>query len=96
MQVAPIEIENVLSAQPDHYITDVTVAGVCGGRTSDELVPRAWVVLSAKGKEAGMPRVMAVLEAWAQLHLSRYKWLRGGIEIVNEASARYTLWCDDK
>ncbi|KAG6807026.1 hypothetical protein H0H93_002064, partial [Arthromyces matolae] len=52
-QVSPVEIENCLLAEPRHLITDVTVAGVSGGRTSDEKVPRAWVVLSDAGKQLG-------------------------------------------
>ena len=48
-QVSPTEIENALLAYPEKLIADVTVAGVSGGRTSDEKVPRAWVVLSEEG-----------------------------------------------
>ncbi|KAG1882795.1 hypothetical protein F4604DRAFT_1678288 [Suillus subluteus] len=34
MQVSPIEIENTILAQPDKLITDVSVAGVSGGRAA--------------------------------------------------------------
>ncbi|KAJ3556860.1 hypothetical protein NP233_g11879 [Leucocoprinus birnbaumii] len=84
-QVSPIEIETVLLAHPDKLVSDVSVAGVRGGRTSDELLPRAWIVLSENGKKLGDMRAQEELERWHQTNLSKYKWLRGGIEIVNEA-----------
>ncbi|KAG1739566.1 hypothetical protein EDB19DRAFT_1895468 [Suillus lakei] len=56
--------------------------GVSGGRTSDERIPRAWVVLSPAGATLGEKEVVTRLHAWVQERLSRYKWLRGGIEIV--------------
>lgn len=86
-QVSPVEIEEVLMAHPKKLISDVSVAGVSGGRTSDEKVPRAWVVLSESGKVIGESAVLKELETWHQNNLSRYKWLRGGIEIVNEVTS---------
>lgn len=83
-QVSPTEIENALLAQPEKLISDVTVAGVSGGRTSDEKVPRAWVVLSDEGKQRGPETVVQALNTWIQKNLSKYKWLRGGIEVVEE------------
>ncbi|KAF7367639.1 hypothetical protein MSAN_00827500 [Mycena sanguinolenta] len=83
-QVSPKEIEDVLFAHPDKLISDVTVAGVSGGRTADEKVPRAWIVLSSAGKKKGAPAVIKALEEWHQESLSKYKWLRGGIEVVKE------------
>ncbi|KAF8157900.1 hypothetical protein B0H34DRAFT_706636 [Crassisporium funariophilum] len=83
-QVSPVEIENCLLEQPDKLITDATVAGVSGGRTADEKVPRAWVVLSAEGKKLGAAAVTKALESWHQTNLSKYKWLRGGIEVVGQ------------
>ncbi|KAH8829590.1 hypothetical protein DL96DRAFT_1708713 [Flagelloscypha sp. PMI_526] len=83
-QVSPFEIEDVLLAQPDKLITDVSVAGVSGGRTSDEKVPRAWIVLSPAGKKVGEKQVIQTLQTWHQENLSKYKWLRGGIQVVNE------------
>lgn len=71
-------------AHPKKLISDVSVAGVSGGRTSDEKVPRAWIVLSDDGKALGASAVTRELEAWHKSNLSRYKWLRGGIEAVNE------------
>ncbi|KAF5317551.1 hypothetical protein D9619_013140 [Psilocybe cf. subviscida] len=84
-QVSPVEIENCLLTHPAHLITDATVAGVTGGRTEDEKVPRAWVVLSdlGKSKEWGREKVIKELERWHQENLSKYKWLRGGIEVVD-------------
>ncbi|KAI0335845.1 acetyl-CoA synthetase-like protein [Cubamyces sp. BRFM 1775] len=83
-QVSPTEIENALLAHPEKLIIDVTVAGVSGGRTSDEKVPRAWVVLSDAGKQRGEKEVVQALHSWIQKNLSKYKWLRGGIEVVDE------------
>lgn len=50
----------------------------------DERVPRAFVVLSPVGKELGRRQVTAELDAWVRERLSRYKWLTGGIECVEE------------
>jgi hypothetical protein len=83
MQVSPIEIENTLLAHPDKLIIDVSVAGVSGGRTSDERIPRAWVVLSSAGAALGEKEVATRLHLCVQEHLSRHKWLRGGIGIVD-------------
>ncbi|KAE9407315.1 acetyl-CoA synthetase-like protein [Gymnopus androsaceus JB14] len=83
-QVSPLEIEEVLLAHPEKLITDVTVAGVSGGRTSDEKVPRAWIVLSAAGKKKGAAAVIKKLDEWQKENLSKYKWTRGGIEVVKE------------
>ena len=82
-QVSPTEIENALLANPDRLVSDVTVAGVSGGRTSDEKVPRAWVVLSDEGRKRGEQAVVQALHSWIQKSLSKYKWLRGGIEFID-------------
>jgi acyl-coenzyme A synthetase/AMP-(fatty) acid ligase len=83
-QVSPVEIENCLLAHPEKLIVDATVAGVSGGRTADERVPRAWVVLSAKGKKLGSKAAVQKLQEWTEANLSKYKRLRGGVEIVKE------------
>ncbi|PFH48612.1 hypothetical protein AMATHDRAFT_49386 [Amanita thiersii Skay4041] len=88
-QVSPLEIENVLLSHPQMLIRDVTVAGVSGGRTSDEKVPRAWVILSESGKKMGASGVVKELEKWHRENLSRYKWLRGGIEVVKECQVDF-------
>ena len=81
-----MEIENTLLAEPRRLITDATVAGVSGGRTSDEKVPRAWVVLSSAGRKLGEEATIRELKAWHEENLSKHKWLRGGIEVVKEVS----------
>lgn len=83
-QVSPVEIEDCILAHPDSLIIDVSVAGVSGGRTSDEKVPRAWIVLSGKGKALGARAVIKALSKWTEKSLSKYKHLRGGFEIVAE------------
>jgi acyl-CoA synthetase (AMP-forming)/AMP-acid ligase II len=84
VQVSPAEIEDVLLANPQKLIIDATVAGVQGGRTKDEKVPRAWVVLSSEGQKIGSTASMKALQEWSNQCLSKYKWLRGGIEVVDE------------
>ena len=74
----------MLLAHPKELISDVTVAGVSGGRTFDEKVPRAWVVLGDAGKAIGAEAVKQELAKWHQENLSKYKWLRGGIEVVTQ------------
>ena len=90
MQVSPQEIELCLLSHPKKLVIDVTVAGVPGSRTSDEKVPRAWVVLSNEGrrllgaKNKGEAQVKQELDKWIAENLSKYKWLRGGIEFVEQ------------
>ncbi|KAG8785673.1 hypothetical protein FRC12_017290 [Ceratobasidium sp. 428] len=84
VQVSPTEIEAVLKGHPNAYLSDVCVAGVPGERDSGELVPRAWIVLSAAGHNAGSKKVIADLHEWMQGQLSKPKQLRGGIEVVKE------------
>ncbi|KAG1849896.1 hypothetical protein DFJ58DRAFT_794277 [Suillus subalutaceus] len=83
LQVSPVEIENTLLVHPDKLIIDASVAGVSGGRTLDERIPRAWVVLSPEGHKLGASSTMAKLDVWVRESLSKYKWLRGGIEVVD-------------
>ena len=73
-------------AQPDELINDIAVAGVSGGRTPDEKVPRAWIVLSQAGKKKGAAATVKVLEEWSRQNPTKQKWLRGGYEIVIEVS----------
>jgi len=84
MQVSPAEIEDVLLDTPGELVTDVAVAGVQapGARTSDDNSPRAWVVLSAQGRHLGEQQARDALNAWTKTNLSKYKWLRGGIQFV--------------
>ena len=90
-QVSLSEIEDVLHAHPGALITDVCVAGVSGGRTADEKVPRAWVVLSDAGRRKGARETIKELEAWTKSNLSPYKHLRGGFEVVDEVRCGYRL-----
>lgn len=84
-QVSPTEIEDCLLANPEKLIIDVSVAGVDGhGRTSDEKVPRAWIVLSKAGKRKGEKATIRTLDKWVQKSLTKYKWVRGGYEVVDE------------
>ena len=84
VQVSPSELEIALMAQPDCLIEDIVVAGVSGGRTSDEKVPRAWIVLNRAGKAKGAAATIKALEEWSQQNLTKHKWLRGGFEVVAE------------
>jgi hypothetical protein len=74
---------------PSQLINDVAVAGVKGDRLSDELVPRAWVVLSRLGKQKGAEAVFAALDEWTRSRLSKHKWLRGGIQVTDEVGNLY-------
>jgi acyl-CoA synthetase (AMP-forming)/AMP-acid ligase II len=85
--VSPVEIEDVLLAHPKKLIIDVTVAGINDGRTSDEKIPHAWVILSNTGKMMGVEAVKRELDTWHKANLSKVKWLRGGIEVVQEVRA---------
>ncbi|KAI0252104.1 hypothetical protein BJV78DRAFT_1204755 [Lactifluus subvellereus] len=83
-QVSPTEIENTVREHPSQLVTDIAVAGVEGERVPGELVPRAWVVLSSAGKQRGVEAVLAVLDEWTRSRLSKHKWLRGGLQVVDE------------
>ncbi len=73
-------------AHPNKLVEDVCVAGVSGGRTSDEKNPRAWVVLTEEGKRRGPETTLKMLDEWTKKTLSQYKWLRGGYEVVDAVS----------
>lgn len=85
-QVSPSEIESVLLSHPDKLAIDAAVAGVPSQSRSsrDEKVPRGWVVLGPRGKEIGEKAAVERLDTWVREQLSRYKWLSGGIEVVEE------------
>lgn len=92
MQVSPAEIESTLLNHPGGLIEDVAVAGVQisldqTGADNDglsRLGPRAWVVLTEKGRSLGEKRVAQELNDWLKSRLSRYKQLTGGIGFVSE------------
>ena len=94
VQVSPSELEIALLAQPDSLIDDVAVAGVSGGRTTDEKVPRAWIVLSQAGKRKGAAATIKVLEEWSQKNLTKQKWLRGGFEVIVEVRHSLLFHCE--
>lgn len=73
----------------------MAVAGVKGERLSSELVPRAWIVLSETGKAQGVEAVLSALNGWARLRLSKHKWLRGGLQVVDEVSDMYLEQTND-
>ena len=76
----------MLLAEPAGLVNDAAVAGVLipEARSSDELSPRAWIVLSAQGRQLSDQDVRDRLEKWVKKNLSKYKWLRGGIQFVPE------------
>ena len=41
-------------------------------------------MLNSAGKKLGASKVIMELESWHKKNLSKYKWLRGGIEVVEE------------
>ncbi|KAI0309886.1 acetyl-CoA synthetase-like protein [Amylostereum chailletii] len=84
VQVSPSEIEDALLEHAGGLIVDVAVAGVPGTRMVDEKVPRAWVVLSDLGRQKGEKAVIEILEVWIKERLSKQKWLRGGIQVIDE------------
>lgn len=93
MQVSPSELESFLLSPSSSstcvapLITDVAVAGVStshSSRTKDELVPRAWVVPSLAGRSLGERELTRRVENAVKEGMSKYKWLRGGVEIVDE------------
>lgn len=86
MQVSPSEIEVALLDHPDRLVIDAAVAGVTlkGMGGQQDKAPRAWVVLSPLGRKTGKKKTTEELEAWTKQTLSKYKWLKGGIEFVDE------------
>jgi hypothetical protein len=93
VQVSPTEIEDTLLAHPGRLIVDAAVAGVPGARLADERVPRAWVVLSPEGKRRGERYVVGTLDSWVRDRLSRPKWLRGGVQVVEEVRGMWRVAC---
>ena len=41
-------------------------------------------MLTPAGKKRGVAVVVRELNAWHQKNLSKYKWLRGGIQVVDQ------------
>lgn len=95
MQVSTAELEDVILSEPSGIIADVGVAGVQlpSARMSDDKSPRAWVVLSPKGKEVGEQAAIERINQWVQQNLSKYKWLRGGVKIIGKVNHSYPNDC---
>ncbi|RAR01194.1 4-coumarate-CoA ligase-like protein [Stemphylium lycopersici] len=83
LQVAATEVEDTLLQHPEHLVSDACVAGVESGRGDREVGVRAWVVLKDGGRALGEEGVKRKLREWVEGRLSRYKWLTGGIEVVD-------------
>ncbi|KZO92576.1 acetyl-CoA synthetase-like protein [Calocera viscosa TUFC12733] len=92
-QVAPAELEDHLVVHP--FVQDVGVVGVPDDRRGE--VPLAFVVLSPAGLQAvagekgqpdaeGEEPVKRALEGWVQAHKARYKWVEGGVVLVDTVS----------
>jgi len=97
MQVSPSELEAFLlspSASPvSSLLEDVAIAGVSTARysrTDDELVPRAWVVPSTAGRQLAARDLAQLVEDAVKERMSKHKWLRGGVEIVDEIPKNQT------
>ncbi|KAF8523329.1 hypothetical protein BU17DRAFT_43935 [Hysterangium stoloniferum] len=92
LQVSPGEIEDTILAEPTSLVNDVAVAGVQtpGARTSDDKSPRAWIVLSEEGRKLGEARSKEIIKEWTNKNLSKYKWLRGGIQVVDQIPKNIT------
>lgn len=73
-QVAPAELEALLLEHPK--IADAAVIGVMIGEGE---VPRAYVVKSGDGNVTEEE-----VKKWVKERTSRFKWLKGGVEFVNE------------
>jgi acyl-coenzyme A synthetase/AMP-(fatty) acid ligase len=50
--------------------------------SSSPMSPSAWIVLNDAGKQKGAEATVRMLDDHVKKHLSKYKHLRGGIEVV--------------
>ena len=82
--VSPSWNENILLSEPQGLIVDVCVAGVSSKVNSQEKLPRAWIVLSEKGKKFGVENTIRELRKWHENNLNHYNRLTGGIGVVDE------------
>jgi len=90
VQVSPTEIEEVILTHCKSFMNDICVAAVPlvssghNNHSSNDVAPRAWVVLSEQGVKQGLEKSAEEIHRVVREHLSRPKWLRGGIEFINE------------
>ncbi|KAF9510990.1 hypothetical protein BS47DRAFT_1215828 [Hydnum rufescens UP504] len=87
VQVAPTEIEETILTHCKSFMDDICVAAVpfpSSGSDIDSVAPRAWVVLSGRGLKQGPEKSAEEIHRVVQEHLSKPKWLRGGIEFIDE------------
>jgi len=87
VQVAPTEIEETILTHCKSFMDDICVAAVpfpSSGSDIDSVAPRAWIVLSGQGLKQGPEKSAEEIHRVVQEHLSRPKWLRGGIEFIDE------------
>jgi len=92
MQVSPAELEQTLRDHPAKFVSEACVCGVPAALRSNETVPRAWVVLSNSAKRSGKSHeeIKRELQKWVKERQSRYKWLKGGVKIVDEIPSNPT------
>ncbi|KAG8875068.1 hypothetical protein FRB98_008108 [Tulasnella sp. 332] len=92
MQVSPAELEQTLRDHPLKLVSEACVCGVPAAHKSNTTVPRAWVVLSEQGRKSSKSKeeIKEELQKWVRERQSRYKWLKGGVEIVDEIPSNPT------
>ncbi|KAF8321958.1 uncharacterized protein EI90DRAFT_2818774, partial [Cantharellus anzutake] len=81
-QVTPGEIEEAIHRRCQKFVSEVSVVGVNASST-EELVPRAFVVLSGEGRRIGEEKCVEMIDAAVCAGLSKPKWLVGGIQFVD-------------
>lgn len=81
LQVAPAELEAHLLAHP--AVADCVVIAVPSEREGE--VPKAFVVKSNEiGIEESNAMVKRDIAKWVEKHKAKHKWLKGGIEFIDE------------
>ena len=79
MQVAPAELESHLLAHPS--VSDCVVIGVYSEREGE--VPKAFVVKDSKAKGSD-DEIINDIKKHVENVKSNHKWLRGGVEFIQE------------
>jgi 4-coumarate--CoA ligase len=90
LQVAAIEVEDILLEHPDVLLCDACVSGVNNGRGDGSLFVRAWAVLTNEESSQAETVIARKLDEWVRNRLSKHKWLTGGIEVVDSVSSTKT------